>query len=634
MKIVNYLIIGGLIFFSSCKSYLDIIPDNIATIDYAFRSRNEAEKYLFTCYAYMPAQGEYDVNASLTAGDEVWWEYPVPAGTSPVSGYSEIARGNQNVISPIGNTWSNGNGSLYKGIRDCNIFLENVASVPDLPLYERERWIAEVQFLKAYYHWLLVQMYGPVPIIDEAPPVSITPADAQVERQTVDSCFSYIVKLIDTAVEKLPPLIEDPLKEMGRITRPVALSIKARILVTAASPLFNGNSDYAGFKDKKGKLLFNPNFDIQKWEKAADACREAIELCESVGLKLYHFSPQLDVYNLSPEMRIRMDLRNRITEKWNSEIIWGDPNSMTLLMQRWSLPPYNQLTSTAYGYGRSESSPPLKIARMFYTKNGVPINEDRTLDFSDYTAIRTSTPEERFQVWPGAKTVRLHFDREPRFYSDLMFDGGVLYGAGNFVDTLSWPLKMKKGEWSGWSGENRRHSVTGYYPKKVVNFLNTMTGTNIRSENAYPWTLMRLADLYLLYSEALNEAYGPGPETYKWIDLVRKRANIPSVEISWNLYSTNPGKYQSRDGLRSIIHQERLIELVFEGGRFWDLRRWKEAEMVLNEPIEGWDVSQSDESYYKIITIFNQKFKKRDYFWPIREADLIINKNLVQNPGW
>ncbi|WP_282457368.1 RagB/SusD family nutrient uptake outer membrane protein [Chitinophaga sedimenti] len=88
--------------------------------------------------------------------------------------------------------------------------------------------------------------------------------------------------------------------------------------------------------------------------------------------------------------------------------------------------------------------------------------------------------------------------------------------------------------------------------------------------------------------------------------------------------------------MRSIIHTERAIELAFEGSRFWDLRRWKKAAEVMNAPIYGWDIEQSDATaYYRKKLLFNQRFvAPRDYFWPIREYDLIVNPNLVQNIGW
>src|SRR5690606_41676642 len=89
------------------------------------------------------------------------------------------------------------------------------------------------------------------------------------------------------------------------------------------------------------------------------------------------------------------------------------------------------------------------------------------------------------------------------------------------------------------------------------------------------------------------------------------------------------------DGMREIIHQERMIELIFEGQRYWDLRRWKKATEELNKPITGWSLLQEEpETYYREVTLFQQNFSLRNYLWPISERSTIVNKKLTQNPGW
>jgi hypothetical protein len=123
---------------------------------------------------------------------------------------------------------------------------------------------------------------------------------------------------------------------------------------------------------------------------------------------------------------------------------------------------------------------------------------------------------------------------------------------------------------------------------------------------------------------------------YTYLDKVRERAGLQGVVTSWNQYSNNPGKPSSKEGLRSIIHQERLIEMAFEGSRLWDLRRWKESALELNKPITGWDRTQAAPAdYYRVVNIYPQKFiAPRDYFWPIREYEISVNPKIVQNIGW
>ena len=147
--------------------------------------------------------------------------------------------------------------------------------------------------------------------------------------------------------------------------------------------------------------------------------------------------------------------------------------------------------------------------------------------------------------------------------------------------------------------------------------------------------MLRLGDLYLLYAEAMNEVNGPSPEVFQYLDLIRAKGGLPGVKESWSNFSRNPSKFSKKEGLREIIRRERSIEMAREGERFWDLRRWKDAPLELNKPITGWDVDQEKaEDYYREKVLFNQTFSLKDYFWPIREHDLIVNKNLVQNPGW
>ena len=138
------------------------------------------------------------------------------------------------------------------------------------------------------------------------------------------------------------------------------------------------------------------------------------------------------------------------------------------------------------------------------------------------------------------------------------------------------------------------------------------------------------------YAEALNEVEPASTRAIEYVDRVRKRAGLKGVVESWSKFSTIPGKYASRSGLREIIHRERLIELSFEGHRFWDLRRWKKSFDELNKVITGWTISgKTADTYYRERNINYQRFiSPRDYFWPIGNYDIRRNPNLVENPGW
>lgn len=625
----KYIFLLILFLATSCNKYLDIVPDNIATIEYAFRLRATTERYLFTCYSYLPQLGNRNTSPALFGGDELWW-----VRESISSNPWHIARGNQNVTNPYLNFW-NDTYPLWRAIRECNIFLENIMNVKDVEDFEKRKWAAEVKFLKAYYHFFLLRMYGPIPIMKENIPISASEEEVRVSRQPVDEVFNYIIELIDEACLDLPDLVDDENSELGRITLPIAMGMKAKILVYAASPLFNGNPDYSGYANKDGTLLFSQSASSEKWAKAVTACKEAIDKCHSLGMELYYFEETNIARNLSDSLKIQMNTRNSFVERWNSEIIWAHTKNNARDLQVNAMP--KSLPAAAIGNGAVEGhfAVPMRIADLFYSEHGVPIDEDTSWPYDNRFSLRTAVDKDRFFIRKGYTTAEYNFDRESRFYSTLGFDGGIWFGQGNFEQENAYWLELKLGQSGGKRG-NLNHTVTGYYPKKYIYYTNVLSTTaNTYTSVDYPWTMLRLTDLYMLYAEALNELQGPNDESFIYLDLVRKRAGLEGVKSSWTNYSRNPTKFSTQQGLREIIQQERNIEFCLEGQRFWDVRRWKTAIEVYNDVISGWDMDQARaEDYYREKTIFRQSFALKDYFWPIREYDLIVNKNLVQSPGW
>jgi len=281
-------------------------------------------------------------------------------------------------------------------------------------------------------------------------------------------------------------------------------------------------------------------------------------------------------------------------------------------------------------------APSLKIVDQFYTRNGVPMDEDKTLDFSNKNQLRSGNYAERFNNIQNYQTARVHFDRENRFYANVGFDGGIWFmeNSPSRSDENTWTTQLRLGLF----GSGLSIPVTTYYPKKLVNWKFAFKDGNSSHIEEYPWPMMRLADLYLMYAEALNESEGPTADVFLYLDKIRKRAGLEGIQESWSKYALNPAKPASKEGLRSIIQRERNIEMSFEGSRFWDLKRWKLAAQELNKNITGWDRNQDKdhpELFYKEQTFFQQRFvAPRDYFWPIRENNLLVNPNLVQNPGW
>lgn len=627
MKKIRILIFVPLFFVSSC-SYLDVVPDNVATIDNAFTMRNTAEKYLFTCYSYLPRTGNYIYDPAVLGANEMW-------SLRTEWGALSIVRGFQNVVNPYFNLWSGVGGEplLFKGIRDCNIFLDNIDKVEELKELERRRWVAEAKFLKAYYHFYTLRMYGPIPLIRHNLSISASVDEVKVYREPVEECVTYILQLLDEAFVDLPDRIEAEETEFGRITKVICMAVKGQVLTLNASPLFNGNPDYASFTDSRGAHLFTTAYDHEKWSLAADALKEAIDLAQEAGNKLYYYRENDPNGALvSERTNLKMNIRGAVTDKWNPEIVWGNANDQARDNQ---LQAQARLDGNTPGYGVGTSlGPTLKLAEYFYTKNGVPIEEDKDWNYDNRYGLRTATAEDVHYIKEGYETVELHFEREPRFYGNLAFDGAIWYGQGRKTETNNWYVQAKFGQYSGGKPTNG-YSPTGYWAKKLVNADNVYSATNSYTIVSYAQPIIRLADLYLMYAEVLNEYYGPTEEAYRYIDLVRARAGLAPVKEAWRAHSAQPDKPTTKEGLRTIIHQERGIELALEGVRLWDLRRWKEAINELNGPVQGWNLmEESAGGYYVPTLLHSRKYQLRDYFWPIKELDLITNKNLVQNPGW
>ncbi|MGV8093126.1 MAG: RagB/SusD family nutrient uptake outer membrane protein [Mangrovibacterium sp.] len=637
----------------SCD-YLDVVPENVPTVDHAFSSRTEAQNYLYGCFSFMPQTANMTANPALLGGDEIWTLEDV-YGASGYTRLRHIAMGDQGTVNPYCNYWASkamggdllGGTPLWTALSDCNIFLENIHKPYDLADEDRDRWTGEVKFLKAYFYFWLFRMYGPVPVIKENLPLDATGDEVQRYREPVDSVVNYICQLIDEAVPALPMTIENAMDEMGRPTKAIALSLKAQTLTYAASPLFNCNEDYAGFKDSRGTQLFpqDNGEEKAKWERAAKALEDAIEAAHEAGHALYDFHATQYAPLLDEKTILSMQVRGAVTERWNPEIIWGSSvvNSSTTLLQRFCTP-YFQSQNSPGSSGLRCHAPTLTAVEQFYTKNGIPIEDDADWAGVDPMGLRTATADDRQYIRQGFQTINLHFDREARFYGAVSFDCGTYYGnqriSGDNTSNPAymWITEMKAGQLNGMPGANR-YSITGYICKKLLHYQSTVPDNSSGfSVYNYAFPIIRLADLYLMYAEVLNEVKStPDAAVYEYIDLVRARSGLAGVVESWRDHAVTGMKDKplSQDGMREIIRRERLNELAFEGVRFWDLRRWKLAKEYMNQPILGMNIMGANATdFYQVTEIFPLKFENKDYLWPISTSVLVKNPNLVQNPGW
>ena len=632
-----------LLLCGSCSDYLDVVPDNTVEVENLFETEIKAYQALAACYSFMPHND--DVNSSmLMSGDEFLGRLDIEyAGESGRLRGSKIMRGGwQTANDPLLNFWTGRNGAtgLYDGIRVCNTFLENINDVPDMTEADKIDWTAQVKFLKGYYHFYLLNKYGPIILADVNIEASEGIDKVRQERQSVDVCFDYIINLFDEAIDNL----EDTrsLSFLGQIDKTIAMSVKAKVLMYAASPLYNGNTEYYGsFVNAEGVPYFNLTADPEKWKLALDATEEAIAQASSVGYKLYTYEGGAELYDeedwdVSGVMKYAYNNRFSIVEEWNSELIWGLSNindrSTSGFQVATNMRSAVNTTNNRSAWQWLGAS--YRMAEMFYTKNGVPITEDITFDYDNRLAI-TVVPEEedyyRGYLQPLERTINLHLDREPRFYAWLATDRGVWRAQGARNN-----LKMRNAEFPGGRAHATDFYASGIGVKKFVHPETTSDHWTTVVHYAKP--LMRLPELYLMRAEARNEYSGPSQQVYSDLNVIRRRAGLQDIEIVYN----NPtivktvGKHLDKSGLRDIIHQERLIELSFEGHRYDDIRRWKRGSEFFTLPILGWDVEKnlSTEFYTLQTKQTRQWITPRDYFFPLELNELRLNPKLIQNPGW
>lgn len=669
-KIYYYLIIVFLFIAFGCNDYLDILPDDKPELKDAFKDKYNAEKYLFTCYRFLPTFANPHNSLGLSGGgDIIYNERNTGGGLSqgPPATMMAFLKGN-NVADPYANFWDGENGAnrnLWQGIRHCNVFLENIriedGGPRDLDEMNRDQWIAEVKAIKAYLHFYLLRLYGPIPIVDKVIPISAKDDAVNLYREPIDKVVDYITNTLDEAIKDLPPLNQlDIVSEYGRMTKTIALSIKAKTLVLAASPIFNNNNFTAGFKDKRGVELFPIGDSKKRWERALEAVDEACRSAEEDGAEILITTDGgnnairgINMTNINDTTKAMVSVRQAVTEPWNKEVIWAT-NESTTTLQRWSTMLSNDEWFNLAGSGGGDigqrHAPTLNVVEKFYSSNGIPINEDLEWEKNNWYKDRykTQLPDEvhqKYFVKKGQETAILHFNRSLRFYASVGFDGGIWEGREKSLSEASYPNMMRH------FGSGYKHAETyggypysGYLAKKLSHLRTTYTETRItliRQEYSFP--IIRLADMYLLLAEALNEVGGPGKtdsqghNAYFYIDQIRARAGMEGVVDSWSKYAIAKYKTKPSDinGLRDIIRQERLNELAFEGHFYYDIRRWLMAEEMFNKPIMGWNKDgENKKDFYNLRVLLQPKFSMKDYLMPIKMSTLLQNENLVQNPGW
>lgn len=612
-RIILLIAVAVLLTFTGCKKYLDKMPDDQLTMEMIFNDKIRTEDWLAGVYSGVPSPmfGYFKDQGYNIMGDDL----TIPAEWSPF--------GWKNVYSYTVGDWNSSSAwnpyywvELPKRIRSGLIFLENVKPLPGVTPEDVEIMKGQVRFLIAYYYSLMIELYGPIPfkpgVIES---VGAPPSEFMTTQTPYDTVANWIDAELKEVSTKLPAIYPNQ-HDWGKATSIMALAIRARTLLFAASPLYNGNPDFQNWKNANGNNMFNSTYDVEKWTRAANACKELIDAAESAGYQLYYeynsdgtIDPFMSYYNLSL----------RKFSDGNREIIFGRPDNPDL--NGWLA---HHLPIGIGGNGGMGVTQELVDA--FYMKNGLPIADPN----SGYVERGFSTQDEaRPTKWKGggpiqgtvttAGTFNMYVNREPRFYVSVIFDGAWL------------GVDRRKAEFVQ-GGRDTRFSFdapqNGYNVRKAVS-LDVFPREN--RFNYQPGILYRLAEAYLSYAEALNESSPNNSDILKYVNLVRARAGIPPLTAG-----------MSQSQMREAIRNERRIEFNCEGIRFHDIRRWKIGEETLNKPLFGMNFSgnaRSDDpnnpnAFFKRTFYKNKMFNKKMYLWPVPQAQIDINPNLVQAPGY
>lgn len=639
-------LVASLTIFQACD-FLDIVPDERPTEKDAFKNAAAARGYLYSCYGYLAGQEADPRHATKSidawTADEVVTPYEHET-------FAHFAKGTYTASNPYISYWNN----VFAGIRQCYILIENVDAVPGLTDADKKTYKAEATFLIAYYHYLLIKNYGPTIIVRERADVDTAPTDF-LGREPYDDCVNWVANKFDEAVS-LGLQTSHFTEDYGRATVAAAKALKARMLLYAASPLFNGGSydgfpnidaamaadadnlvsAYNDFKDKSGRQLISTTYSSVKWTKAVEACKAAIEQAEADGHQLYYATVQPEIpypTNIS-ELNVRMTLPDSkfIT---NTETIWASTTKEDSYSTQHKSTPFCKDEKINWKSSWNGLAPRLNMVEAFYTAKGLPIDKDPDFDYDNRFEVSRQTDPEHVS---GA-TMALHFGREPRFYAWISFHNGyyeIARGTNdNAVNRIVTQYRFSDEQ--GKNGKNNDYSPSGYLNKKGVHPLfGQYSGGGIGS-NQYPWPIIRLAELYLNYAEALIEVGGDAnlelAKTY--IDKVRERAGVPKLDVAWAGAKTPNTLNQSL--LRNIVRQERQIELYLENQRFWDVRRWLMGSKYFNVPAYGLDITATKVTDLFTPTEVNvtREFRTpRNYLMPIPIDDINKNPNIVQNPGY
>jgi len=547
--------------------------------DTVFSKLDYAERFLFGAYSTLP----YGLNTNWSAkGDKLGMDilegltdidhsYLAWGGVNQLYYSGQYAAASENESNKTKFHFTKEN--TWVGIRKGWIFIENANKIPDAEPEYIDQMIAEAKMVIAIHYSDMFRHYGGLPWVDHA----FDPAEStDLPRSTAKETLDNIIALIDEASTDLPWTIEDLSNWDGRFTKAAAMGLKARLLLFAASPLFNDDVPYLDGEAAQKQMVWFGSKDASLWNKAADAAEALINEIESQG-----------GYALVNTGNPRKDFQDAYYKRGNGEILI----STRVRYQSpgwWSGEYYFYQSAGNYG----TSCPTQEYVDMFGMANGLDINDPASGFDSDDPFT----------------------NRDPRLYETVLVNGDSYKGRTAEL----WIGGRER------QNANFKGSATGYGLRKFLLERNNSTSVN----SVVVWPYLRLAEIYLTAAEALNEANsGPTAKAYQYVNTVRNRVGLADL---------TSGLSQSE--FREAILLERAKEFGWEEVRWFDLIRWK-READFTKHLHGTDLklvggvleatqTECPERYWQ------SNWSPKWYLSAFPPDEVNKGYGLVQNPGW